>query len=92
GLQIKEQSRLAPIGFAFGKRQADPLLGAMMNRALASLDESIQREILARWTTGLGVGISGERIGLSASEQAWVHEHPHVVVVAQQMSPYVFRD
>ncbi|MBK3471997.1 transporter substrate-binding domain-containing protein [Pseudomonas carnis] len=92
GLQIKEQSRLAPIGFAFATRQADPLLGAMMNRALASLDESVQREILARWTTGLGVGISGERIALSASEQAWVREHPHVVVVAQQMSPYIFKD
>ena len=64
----------------------------MMNRALASLDESVQREILARWTTGLGVGISGERIALSTSERAWVREHPHVVVVAQQMSPYIFRD
>lgn len=91
GLQIKEQSRLAPIGFAFATRQADPLLGAMLNRALASIEESVQREILARWTTGLGVD-TGERIDLSASEQAWVREHPQVVVVAQQMSPYVFKD
>ncbi len=92
GLQIKEESRLPPIGFAFATRQADPLLGAMMDSALASIDESVQREILARWTTGLGVGFGVERIALSASERAWVLQHPHVVVAAQQMSPYVFRD
>lgn len=92
GLQIKEQSRLAPIGFAFATRQADPLLGAMMDRALASIDESVQREILARWTTGLGVGIGTDRIELAASEQAWVLQHSHVVVAAQPLSPYVFKD
>ena len=92
GLQIKEQSRLAPIGFAFATRAAEPLLGAMMSRALASIDESVQREILARWTTGLGVGFTGERVELSASEHTWLMQHPHVVVVAQQMSPYIFKD
>ncbi|WP_410022054.1 MULTISPECIES: transporter substrate-binding domain-containing protein [unclassified Pseudomonas] len=92
GLQIREQSRLAPIGFAFATRQADPLLGAMMKRALGSIDDSIQREILARWTTGLGVDIVGEHIALSAAEQAWVLQHPHVVVASQQLSPYVFKD
>lgn len=50
GMQIKEQSRLAPIGFAFATRQADPLLGRMMDRALHSIDDSVRREILARWT------------------------------------------
>ncbi|NVZ72559.1 transporter substrate-binding domain-containing protein [Pseudomonas costantinii] len=92
GLQIKLESRLAPIGFAFATREADPLLGAMMDRALASIDESVQREILARWTTGLGVGMATERVVLSATEQAWVLQHPHVVVVSQQLSPYVFKD
>ncbi|MFL1542882.1 transporter substrate-binding domain-containing protein [Pseudomonas sp. O39] len=92
GLQIKEESRLPPIGFAFATRQADPLLGAMMDRALGSIEESVQREILARWTTGLGVGIGAERIELSASEQAWVVRHRHIVVAAQQLSPYVFKD
>lgn len=92
GLQIKEESRLPPIGFAFATRQADPLLGAMLDSALESIDESVQREILARWTTGLGVGVGAERIELSVSEREWVLQHPHVVVVAQQMSPYVFRD
>ncbi|WP_350613670.1 transporter substrate-binding domain-containing protein [Pseudomonas sp. HY7a-MNA-CIBAN-0227] len=92
GLQIKVESRLAPIGFAFATREADPLLGTMMDRALSSIDESVQREILARWTTGLGVGIAAERIALSASERAWVLRHPHVVVASQQLSPYVFKD
>ncbi|QJI27538.1 transporter substrate-binding domain-containing protein [Pseudomonas sp. ADAK18] len=92
GLQIRVESRLAPIGFAFATRQADPLLGTMMDRALSTIDESVQREILARWTTGLGVGLAGERIELSASEQAWLLRHPHVVVSTQQLSPYVFKD
>ncbi|CRM52359.1 multi-sensor hybrid histidine kinase [Pseudomonas brenneri] len=91
-MQIKEQSRLAPIGFAFATRQADPLLGQMMDRALQSIDDSVRREILARWTTGLGVDVAGERIPLSAAEQAWVLHHPHVVVASQQYSPYVFKD
>ncbi len=92
GLQIKVESRLAPIGFAFASRAADPLLGGMLDRALSSIDESIQREILARWTTGLGVGIAADRIVLSAQEQAWLLHHPHVVVASQQQSPYIFKD
>lgn len=92
GLQIKVESRLAPIGFAFASREAEPLLGALLDRALGSIDEPLQREILARWTTGLGVGMQAERIDLSASEQAWVLQHPHVVVASQQLSPYVFKD
>lgn len=92
GLQIKVESRLAPIGFAFATREADPLLGTMMDQALASIDDSVRREILARWTTGLGVGIAAERIALSARERAWVLQHPHVVVASQQLSPYVFKD
>nr|WP_251029553.1 transporter substrate-binding domain-containing protein [Pseudomonas fluorescens] len=92
GLQIRVESRLAPIGFAFATRQADPLLGTMMDRALSTIDESVQREILARWTTGLGVGLAGEHIELSASEQAWLLRHPHVVVSTQQLSPYIFKD
>lgn len=92
GMQIKEQSRLAPIGFAFATRQADPLLGRMMDRALHSIDDSVRREILARWTTGLGVDVDGERIPLTAAEQAWMLRHPQVVVAAQQYSPYVFKD
>ncbi len=91
-MQVKEQSRLAPIGFAFATRQADPLLGAMMDRALQSIDDSVRREILARWTTGLGVDVAGERIPLSIIEQAWVMQHPHIVVASQQFSPYVFKD
>lgn len=92
GLQIKEESRLPPIGFAFATRQDDALLGGMMDRDLESIDESVQREILARWTTGLGVGIGAERIELSAPERAWMLRHPQVVVAGQPLSPYVFKD
>lgn len=92
GLQIRAESKLPPIGFAFASRQADSLLGPMFERALGSLDESVRREIFARWTTGLGIGVAQERIELSPVEQAWILKHQHVVVASQQFSPYLFKD
>ncbi|WP_458379034.1 transporter substrate-binding domain-containing protein [Pseudomonas chlororaphis] len=92
GLQVRTESRLPPIGFAFATRQADPLLGRLIERALQSIDDSTRREILARWTTGLGASTGDERIKLSKQERAWLLEHQHVVVASQQYPPYVFKD
>ncbi|MGE7958789.1 ATP-binding protein [Pseudomonas sp. NPDC089530] len=92
GLQIRTESRLPPVGFAFATRQSDPLLGRMIERALGSIDDSTRREILARWTTGLGASTSDERIELSQKERAWLLEHQHVVVASQQFPPYMFKD
>lgn len=92
GLQIRTESKLPPIGFAFATREADPFLNPMVERALESIDDSTRREILARWTTGLGASTSGERIVLSKVERTWLLNHRHVVVASQQFPPYVFKD
>ncbi|MBC2657634.1 transporter substrate-binding domain-containing protein [Pseudomonas sp. MSSRFD41] len=90
-VQIHEQSRLPPTGFAFATRDDNQRLAQLLEQALQSIDESLRREIQARWTTGLGA-ISGERIELSAEEQAWILQHPHVLVASQQYPPHVFKD
>lgn len=90
-VQIHEQSRLPPTGFAFATRDDNPRLAQLLEEALQSIDESLRREIQARWTTGLGTN-SGERIELSAEEQAWILQHPHVLVASQSYPPHVFKD
>lgn len=90
-VQIHEQSRLPPTGFAFATVDSNPQLAQLLERALQSIDESLRREIQARWTTGLGT-TSGEHIELSAEEQAWILQHPHVLVASQPYPPHVFKD
>ncbi|WP_408733449.1 ATP-binding protein [Pseudomonas sp. LS1212] len=92
GLRIVGPSALPPIGFAFATRASDKPLGVMIDRALASIDESLRREILGRWTSGLGSDIARQRVTLSASEQAWIRQHPQVIVSATQYAPYLFRN
>lgn len=91
-VRIEDESRLPPTGFAFATRDDNAVLAGLLEQALQSIDESLQREIQARWTTGLGANISGERIELSAEEQAWILQHPHVMVASQQYPPSVFKD
>ncbi|MNF43046.1 Virulence sensor protein BvgS precursor [compost metagenome] len=92
GLQIVGPSALPPIGFAFATRASDPLLGSMIDHALASIDEPLRREIFARWTSGLGSDIGQQRVMLTAEERAWVRRHPQVVVAATEYAPYLFRN
>ncbi|MFJ2380681.1 ATP-binding protein [Pseudomonas protegens] len=92
GLQIHVESRLPPTGFAFATRDSNVLLAQLLEKALQSIDESIRREIQARWTTGLGASNFAEPIELSAQEQAWILQHQHVVVASQQYPPHVFKD
>lgn len=92
GLQIKSESALPPVGFAFATRKEDVALAAMIDLALNSLDQSVRREVLARWTTGLGSDIARQRIKLSTAEQGWIRKHPHVTVVSGPHPPYLFKD
>jgi two-component system, NarL family, sensor histidine kinase EvgS len=92
GLQIKYESALPPTGFSFAMRASDGTLVSLLNLALTSIDESIRREILGRWTTGLGSDVSRQRVKLSKTEQDWVRKHPQVVVVASQYPPYLYKD
>lgn len=92
GLQIKSESALPPVGFSFATRKEDGTLLAMIDRALKSLDPSVRREVVVRWTTGLGSDIARQRIKLTTAEQGWVRKHPHVTVASGQHPPYLYQD
>ncbi|EPM70235.1 sensory box histidine kinase/response regulator, partial [Pseudomonas syringae pv. actinidiae ICMP 18804] len=64
GLQIKFESQLPPVGFAFAVRDDEQRLLALIDRALSSIDASVGREVLSRWTIGLGADVEGQRIRL----------------------------
>jgi len=92
GLQLVGSSRLPPIGFAFALRAEDGPLRDMFDRALDSLDDSTRREILGRWTSGLGSDVAHHRVALTAQERQWIAGHPTVTVVGSQYPPYLFRN
>lgn len=91
-LRITGDSRLSSSGFAFAIRSADAPLTAMFDRALGSLQGALQREILGRWTSGLGAGIAQRPVQLDSDEQAWIAAHPKVQVAATEYAPYLYRD
>ncbi|RMU94965.1 Sensory box histidine kinase/response regulator [Pseudomonas syringae pv. tomato] len=72
GLQIKFESQLPPVGFAFAARQDEQRLLALIDRALNSIDPAVGREVLVRWTIGLGADVEGQRIRLSGAERRWL--------------------
>lgn len=92
GLQIKFESALPTVGFSFATREEDKQLLRLINTALGSLEPSIGREILGRWTLGLGADVTGQRITFSRAEQRWITRHPVVSVVSAQHPPYIYRD
>ena len=91
-LQIVGPSALPPVGYTFANRASDPLLGQMVERALVSIDDGLRREILTRWTTGLGSDIGHHRVPLEPAELAWIAAHRQVRVVATQYPPYLYKD
>jgi two-component system sensor histidine kinase EvgS len=91
-LRITGDSRLPADGFAFAMRNTDAPLTAMFDRALGSLQGALQREILGRWTSGLGAGIAQRPVQLDGDEQAWIVAHPKVQVAATEYAPYLYQD
>ncbi|RMQ40012.1 Sensory box histidine kinase/response regulator [Pseudomonas cichorii] len=92
GLQVKFESALPPVGFAFAVREDDQRLLGLINRVLSSLDPAVGREVLGRWTQGLGADVGGQRITLSGAERLWVSKHPGVTISTTQHPPYVYKD
>jgi len=91
-LQIKFDSLLPSTGISFAMHRDNALLRTLFDRALSSLDESLNREVHRRWTSGLGAEVEGQRIRLSADEQQWVRRHPQVTVASTHHPPYIFKD
>jgi two-component system, NarL family, sensor histidine kinase EvgS len=92
GLQIRFDSLLPVSGFSFALRKDDPKLLELLDRALAGIDESASREILGRWTSGLGADVQRQRIRLSPDEQTWIRRHPQVRVASTVQRPYTYKD
>ncbi|SDQ53727.1 multi-sensor hybrid histidine kinase [Pseudomonas cannabina] len=92
GLQIKFESRLPPVGFAFAVRQDEQRLLALIDRALDGIAPSVGREVLGRWTLGLGADVEGQRIRLTGVERLWLLKHPSVIVSTTQHPPYIYKD
>ncbi|GAB0074786.1 transporter substrate-binding domain-containing protein [Pseudomonas syringae] len=92
GLQIKFESQLPPVGFAFAARQDEQRLLALIDRALNSIDPAVGREVLVRWTIGLGADVEGQRIRLSGAERRWLLKHPSVTISTTQHPPYIYKD
>ncbi|WP_236489715.1 transporter substrate-binding domain-containing protein, partial [Pseudomonas syringae] len=92
GLQIKFESRLPPVGFSFAVRDDEQRLLTFINRALDSIAPSTSREVLGRWTMGLGADVEGQRIRLTSAERRWLLKHPSVTIATVQHPPYIYKD
>ncbi|KGS11342.1 histidine kinase, partial [Pseudomonas coronafaciens] len=92
GLQIKFESRLPPVGFSFAMRGDEQRLLSLIDQALGSIAPSVSREVLGRWTLGLGADVDGQRIRLTGAERRWLLKHPKVTVSTTQHPPYIYKD
>ena len=92
GLRIIGDSALPDSGFAFATRRADPMLGALIERALGSLDEAVSHRVLARWTSGLEGSIAHQHLNLLPREREWIKRNPVVTVAGQQFPLYAFKN
>lgn len=91
-LQVQSDSALPQDAFSFAVRKGDLRLLSMLDAALTSLAPPVNREVLSRWTLGLGADVTNQRIGLNRSERAWIGKHPIVTVASDQHPPYIYRD
>lgn len=91
-LQIHSESALPPHGLAFAMRAGERRLKALVDQALDSLEPSVRREVLGRWTSGLNSQIGEQRIPLSSVERRWLARHPQVSVATSQQPPFIYRD
>ncbi len=92
GLQVQFDSLLPQDSFSFAVRSDQGQLLSLIDTALASLGSATTREVLGRWTLGLGTDASSQRIALSRSEKSWIGRHPVVTVASEQHPPYIYRD
>ncbi len=92
GLQILFEAALPSAGFAFTLRQDDERLRELIDQALIGLEPALEREVLVRWTSGLGPDAFGQRITLSGVERRWLARHPQVTVATTENPPYIYRD
>lgn len=80
-----------PFGFALLRR--DVRLKRIVDKALAAIPMELRQRIELRWSAGLAEMAEQSRVQLSASEQAWLDQHPRVRVgVIEDFAPLTFFD
>jgi len=92
GLRIHSDSALPQDAFSFAVRDGQTPLLALIDAALGSMGPSINREVLSRWTLGLGADVASQRVALNRSEREWLTRHPVVTIASDQHPPYIYRD
>lgn len=92
GLQVQYDSLLPEDSFSFAVHSGQPQLLTLIDASLASLGSATTREILGRWTLGLGADTASQRISLNRAERRWISKHPVVTVASQQHPPYIYKD
>jgi two-component system sensor histidine kinase EvgS len=80
-----------PFGFALLRR--DGRLKRVVDKALAAIPMERRQRIEQRWSVGLADMAEQSQVQLSASEQAWLEQHPRVRVgVIEDFAPLTFFD
>ena len=80
-----------PFGFALLRR--DARLKPIVDKALAAIPMERRQRIEQRWSAGHAEMAEQSQVQLSASEQAWLDEHPRVRVgVIEDFAPLTFFD
>ncbi|WP_434711335.1 transporter substrate-binding domain-containing protein [Pseudomonas sp. R1-1] len=92
-LQLAGPSGLDANAFGFALLRSDARLKRIVDLALAAIPMERRQRIEQRWSAGLAEMAEQSRVQLSASEQAWLDEHPVVRVGAiEDFAPLTFFD
>ncbi|WP_336354401.1 transporter substrate-binding domain-containing protein [Pseudomonas granadensis] len=92
-LQLAGPSGLDANAFGFALLRSDARLKRIVDVALAAIPMERRQRIEQRWSAGLAEMAEQSRVQLSASEQAWLDQHPVVRVGAiEDFAPLTFFD
>ncbi|WP_454727087.1 MULTISPECIES: ATP-binding protein [Cupriavidus] len=88
-LTARNFAPITPDGVRFAV--ADPALGRIVDRALAGLPATLQRQIDNAWVPGSLEFRIADKLNLSAAESAWLARHPDVRYLASRdLVPFQF--
>jgi two-component system sensor histidine kinase EvgS len=92
-LQLAGPSGLDANSFAFALLRSDVRLKRIVDKVLIAIPMEHRQRIELRWSVGLAEMAEQSRVQLSASEQAWLDQHPVVRVGAiDDFAPLTFFD
>lgn len=79
------------LGFSFAVQRQDSQLRTLLNSALSKISPQERAVIARRWGIGDNPKLGYSRLQLTATEQQWIKDHPHIDVLANDLySPFSF--